>query len=83
MAILRIKLVSATGQPMSGQSVKATGCDALQTNTEGLVQFLLGGDPALEIEINGSVTWAGSRSDLSRDEVLTQTASGFVRASGA
>lgn len=83
MAILRIKLIGTAGQPMPGQSVKATGCDALHTNTEGMVQFLLDGDPALEIEINGSTTWAGSRSQLSRDEVFTQTASGFVRTSGA
>lgn len=82
MAILRVKLISAAGQPMPGQSVKVTGCEALQTNTEGSVQFLLGADPAVEIEINGLVSWAGSPSELSRDEVFTQTVSGFVRASG-
>ena len=82
MAILRVKLTSAAGQPLSGQSVKVSGCDVLQTNTEGMVQFLLAGEPALEIEINGSVDWSGSPSELSRDEVFTQTTSGFVRAAG-
>jgi hypothetical protein len=83
MAILRVKLVSAAGQPVSGQAVKVSGCDLLQTNAEGMAQFLLDGDADLEIEINGAMTWAGSPSGLSRDEVFTQTASGFVRTSGA
>lgn len=82
MPILRIKLVSTAGQPMSGQSVKVSGCDTLQTNAEGMAQFLLGGDVDLEIEINTAVVWAGSQAQLSRDEVFTATASGFVRASG-
>lgn len=82
MAILRIKLVSADGQPMSGQSVKVSDCDTLQTNAEGMAQFLLGAGVDLDIEVNAAVIWTGSRAQLSRDEVFTATASGFERTSG-
>lgn len=80
MAILKIMLKDATGQPMSGQSVKATGCDTLQTNALGMTQFLLGGDASVAIDINGAQVWTGNAELLAREEVFTKTAAGFVRA---
>ena len=80
MALLKIKLMDAAGQPMSGQSVKTSGCDTLQTNALGMTQFLLSGDASVAIEINGAQVWTGNAELLLREEVFTQTAKGFVRA---
>ena len=80
MPILKIRLTNATGQPLPGQSVKASGCETLQTNALGMVQFLLGSDANLAIDINGAQVWTGNTELLSREEVFTQTAAGFVRA---
>lgn len=80
MSILKIKLMDATGQPMSGQSVKASGCETLQTNALGMAQFLHDGPASLAIEINGAQVWTGNTELLAREEVFTQTATGFVRA---
>lgn len=80
MPILKIRLTNATGQPLPGQSVKASGCETLQTSALGMVQFLLGGDASVSIDINGAQVWTGNAELLSREEVFTQTAAGFVRA---
>ena len=80
MAIVKIYLVDAAGQPLADQTVKVTGCGALETNTEGRTQFLLEANASVDIEINGAKAWSGNSDQLTRDEKFQQSPSGFVRA---
>ena len=82
MALLKIKVTDAAGAVLAGQSVKVSGSDALQTNAQGLTQFLLGDETALEIAINGQPCWSGATSALAKDEVFKQSAKGFTRVGG-
>jgi hypothetical protein len=79
MALVKIKLVDAAGQAFVGQTVKVTGCGALQTNIDGKTQFLLDANVSIEVDINGTHVWAGNSDQLARDESFQQTATGFAR----
>ena len=79
MAILKIKVVDASGADLPGQTVKVSGMDALQTNEQGMAQFLLGDAASLEIAIDGKSCWSGDASALARQEVFQQSATGFAR----
>ena len=79
MALVKIKLVDATGQALEGCTVKVTGSGALQTNADGRTQFLLENDVPMQVDINGVQAWAGNSSELARDESFQQNASGFIR----
>jgi hypothetical protein len=79
MAILKIKLVAADGQALLGQTVKVSGCSPLQTNSEGLAQFLIESDVPLAIEVNSAEAWSGSSAQLAREELFQQVGTGFVR----
>lgn len=79
MAILKISVLDGAGQAMPGQLVKVTGCDSLQTNGQGLSQFLLDDGRVLEIEIGGVPVWTGNASELARDERFQQSGAGFSR----
>ena len=81
MGILRIKLADAAGAALAGQTVQVSGAGALQTNAEGIAQFLIDSNAALEIEINGKPTWSGNSALLIREELFNATGAGFTRAS--
>ena len=80
MPILRIKVVDASGLAMAGQSVKVSNNGQLQSNADGIVQFLLGESALVDIEINGLSAWAGGSDQLAREERFQQGAAGFTRA---
>ena len=79
MGILKIKVVDASGADMAGLVVKLSGMDGLQTNAQGLAQFLLGDEAMLDIAINGKSCWSGNVTTLARQEVFQQSADGFSR----
>lgn len=79
MAILKIKVIDASGVDLAGQTVKVSGIDALQTNAQGMAQFLLGDEAVLDIAIGGQSCWSGPANTLARQEVFQQSATGFVR----
>ena len=82
MGILKIKVTDAAGADLAGQAVKVSGIDVLQTNAQGMAQFLLDASGALEIAINGSACWSGDASALARQEVFQQSGTSFTRISG-
>ena len=41
MGILKVKVVDASGADLAGQTVKLRGIDALQSNAQGMTQFLI------------------------------------------
>ena len=79
MATLKVKLVAADGQALLGQTVKVSGCGPLQTNAEGLAQFLIESDVPMEIAVNSAVAWSGNSAQLAREEVFQQVGTAFVR----
>ena len=79
MAILKIKVVDASGAALAGQTVKVSGAGVLQTNADGMAQFLTENAAALDIEINGASVWAGNSADLARDEAFRADGAGFAR----
>ena len=79
MGMLKIKVVDAAGAPLLGQTVKVTGAGALQTNAEGMTQFLIDNDVPIDIEINGKSCWAGSSTQLSREEQFKAAGASFAR----
>ena len=81
MPILKIKLTDAAGQALPGQTVKVSSSGVLQSNAEGVSQFLTESGAPLEIEINGVSSWAGSSDQLGKEEKFQQGAAGFVRVS--
>ena len=82
MTILKIKVVDASGADLAGQAVKVSGVDVLQTNSQGMAQFLLGEETPLDIAINGQSCWSGDTSVLARQEVFQQSSAGFTRVAG-
>ena len=76
---LKIKVVDASGAALAGQTVKVSGAGVLQTNADGMAQFLTENAAALDIEINGASVWAGNSGDLARDEVFRADGAGFAR----
>lgn len=81
MALLKIKVVDASGAALAGQSVKVSGADTLKTNGDGLTQFLIDSGTPLAIEINGVAAWSGDSGQLAKDEVFKVSGSGFTRVS--
>lgn len=79
MAILKIKVVDASGAALAGQTVKVSGAGVLQTNADGMAQFLTENAAGLDIEINGASVWAGNSAGLARDEVFRADGAGFAR----
>ena len=79
MAILKIKVIDASGTDMAGLAVKLSGIDGLQTNEQGMAQFLLGDEATLDIAIGGKTCWSGNPAALARQEVFQQSANGFLR----
>ena len=79
MSILKIKLIGVGDEPLSGQTVKVSGCGELRTNAEGIAQFLVSADGSIDIEINGAVSWSGNPAELVREERFKQTGTAFVR----
>ena len=79
MAILKIKVIDASGTDMAGLAVKLSGIDGLQTNEQGMAQFLLGDEAMLDIAIGGKSSWSGNAGALARQEVFQQSADGFLR----
>ena len=82
MAILQIKVLDASGADLPGQTVEINGMDALQTNAQGMAQFLIGETASLDIAIGASACWSGATSALARQEVFQKTANGFSRIAG-
>ena len=83
MTLLKIKVIDASGAALAAQSVKVSGSDALQTNANGMTQFLLGDEAALDIAINSKSCWSGAISALAKEEVFQQSAAGFTRLGAA
>ncbi len=79
MGILKVKVVDASGADLAGQTVKLRGIDALQSNAQGMTQFLIEDAAASEITINGNSCWSGATSDLAKQEVFQQSGDAFVR----
>lgn len=79
MPILRIKLTDAAGVALSSQTVNVSPMGELQSNADGIAQFLRGDAETVEIKINGQLAWTGSSGQLTKDESFQQSASGFVR----
>ena len=79
MGMLKIKVVDAFGKSLAGQAVNISGAGALQTGTEGVVQFLTESDVPLDIEINGVSAWSGNSAELAREELFEAVGEGFVR----
>jgi hypothetical protein len=80
VGILKIKVVDSTGGVMAGQTVKVSGIEPLQTNTQGMAQFLISDAAAFDIAIAGKSCWSGDSTSLAREEVFQQAADGFKRA---
>ena len=83
MGILKIKVVDAAGAPLAGQTVKVSGIDALQTNAQGMTQFLITDVAEFDIAIGGASCWAGNSAQLAREEVFEHSADGFKRVKAA
>ena len=79
MPILKIKVVDASGLALAGQSVGVSGNGQLQSNADGMTQFLLGAAAPVDIEINGLLAWSGSSDQLAKEEVFQKNAGGFGR----
>ena len=79
MGILKIKVIDSAGGAMADQAVKVSGAGALQTNTQGIAQFLIDDGTALDIAINDKSCWSGEKGSLAREEVFQQAADGFKR----
>ena len=82
MAILKVKVVDAAGSDLAGQAVKVSGIDALQTNAQGMTQFLITDVSMLDIAINGESCWSGDITALAKLETFQQSGLGFVRVGG-
>ncbi len=81
MAILKIKVIDASGTDLPGQTVKVSGIDALQTNAQGMVQFLIENGAGFEIFINGKSCWLGDTIALAKQEIFQQSGDDFTRVS--
>jgi hypothetical protein len=75
--IVKFQFHDASGQNLSGVQVKLSGNGTLQTNAEGLVQFLVDDAPALVLEANDKQIWTGGSADLTARQVFRQTDTGF------
>lgn len=78
MGILKIKLVDAGGADLAGQAVKVSGIDALQSNAQGMTQFLITDEATLDIAINGVACWSGDVAALAKLETFQQSGPSFV-----
>lgn len=79
MPVIKIKVCDDSGAPITGQSVKVTGCEELISNDEGMTQFLLLGDAPVDIAIQGVAAWSGAVSDLNKEETFIQSGATFTR----
>ena len=79
MPILRIKLLGAAGLALSSHTVNVSPMGDLQSNADGIAQFLRGDAEHVEIKINGQLVWAGNSDQLAKEESFKQSASGFSR----
>lgn len=79
MAILKIKVLTASGADVAGVTVKVSGIDSLQTNAQGMTQFLIEDADAFDISIAAQTVWSGPTSALARQEVFQQSGAGFAR----
>ena len=79
MPIVRIKVCDASSQPLVGMSVALSDCGDLQTNGDGLVQFLAGESVPAKLAIGGTVVWTGNLGELTRNELFTQSGSNYTR----
>ena len=79
MPILKIKLTDAAGVALSGQTVNVSTMGELQSNADGIAQFLRGDVGPVNVNINGQLAWAGDSDELAKEETFQQGASGFAR----
>ena len=79
MPILKIKLTDAAGVALSGQTVNVSTMGELQSNADGIAQFLRGDVGPVNVNINGQLAWAGSSDVLAKEETFQQGANGFAR----
>ena len=79
MPILRIKLVDAAGLALAGVAVAVSDVGELQSNADGITQFLTGGPAPVEITIHGKLAWTGDSGQLLKDEKFQQGPAGFAR----
>jgi hypothetical protein len=79
MGILKITVIDSTGGALADQCVKVSGAGTLQTNTQGMAQFLVNDAVALDIAVAGKSCWSGDSKLLAREEVFQQVAEGFNR----
>ncbi len=77
--IVRFQIQDAAGQNLKGLSVKLSGNGSLDTNADGLAQFLVEDASNMTLEIQGSPVWSGSSAELQSREVYRQTDTGFAR----
>jgi hypothetical protein len=77
--IKRFAIKNEAGEPLTATKVMLSECGDLNTNDQGLAQFLVESSPALTLKINGVQVWAGASDELKSLETFTQSGTSFVR----
>ncbi|MDO5290814.1 MAG: hypothetical protein Q4F13_14455 [Pseudomonadota bacterium] len=76
---VRVEFLDASGQGVGGVTVKATGCNELQTAPTGQAFFLVE-EENFSITANGAQVYQGTLSALPEKLVFTQDGSGWKAA---
>ena len=77
--MLQIKAVDAASAALADHTVKVSGTGALQSSVEGMAQFRIEIDAALDIDVNGASVWSGNSTELARDEMFKADGASFGR----
>jgi hypothetical protein len=75
MPIFKIKVVDEQGAGLAGVSVNVTDCFPLDTNAEGLVQFLTAG--RVTVTIAGQAVWTGDAAQAASPQLFRREGAGF------
>jgi hypothetical protein len=79
MPFLKLSFLDASGAGVPGLSVQINGAaEALNTNGDGMVQFLL--EEQAQYTIAGAQVWQGDSAALQRQMSFKQAAAGFALA---
>jgi hypothetical protein len=81
MPLLKLSFLDASGAGVPGLSVQINGAaEALNTNGDGMVQFLLEEQAQYTIRAAGAQVWQGDSAALQRQMSFKQAAAGFALA---
>ncbi len=77
--IVRLQFQDANGQAVSGVAVNLSGNGSLDTNADGLAQFLVDDAASLVLKVSGNTVWSGASADLQARELFRHNGTEFVR----